>query len=542
MKRIVSLWFPKLSTDRLARLNAKDWSARAAATVVWRDSCPRLSAVNPHARAAGLRPYMRLADSRTLVPDLVTTAQEQPADRRLIETLASWCDRYTPWVAVDPLGDAVALEDVDPCSAGGFGGDAGLLLDVTGCGHLFGPGEAGERALLADLTERLSRHDFACRAAMADTAGAAWALARYAQKQADLFCPVKGQRDAIAALPVDGLRLDKPILETFLKLGLRRIGNLYPLPRAPLARRFGDQPLTRLDQALGRLDEPIEPRRPPPAFRTRLTFAEPIGRPEDIAAATSRLLAALCTQLEQAGVGARQLEIALYRVDGSVDRTAIGTSRPNRDGPKLMKLFEEKLGELDPGFGVELMILAAPEVESWTGAQDALPETATGAHPLGEDGTIDLADRLALRLGKENVVRLLPRDSHIPERVQTTAPISASPARDGAWARLASVKGTRPTRLLQRPEQVEVTALLPDDPPRQFQWRRHAHKVMKVEGPERIADEWWRPRSNGRVMPANIIPPVRDYYRIEDDDGGRFWLFRDGSHNAAKWFLHGFCA
>lgn len=484
---------------------------------------------------------MRLADSRTLLPDLVTAPVEPPADRRLIETLASWCDRYTPWVAIDPLGDAVAVEDVDPCSAGGFGGDAGLLLDVTGCGHLFGQGEVGERALLADLTERLGRHDFACRAAMADTAGAAWALARFAEKQADLFCPVKGQRAALAALPVDGLRLDKPILETFLKLGLRRIGDLYPLPRAPLARRFGDPPLARLDQALGRIDEPIEPRRPPPAFRTRLAFAEPIGRSEDVAAATSRLLAALCKQFEQASVGARQIEVALYRVDGSVDRTAIGTSRPNRDSPKLMKLFEEKLGELDPGFGVELMILSAPEVEEWTGSQDSLPEAAV-RNPLAEDGTIDLADRLALRLGQDNVVRLLPRDSHIPERVQTTAPISAPAAAEGAWTRLAAMKGARPTRLLQRPEPVEVTALLPDEPPRQFTWRRHAHKVVKVEGPERIADEWWRPRPSGKVMPANIVPPVRDYYRVEDDDGGRFWLFRDGPLNAAKWFLHGFCA
>src|SRR4029077_16830138 len=176
--------------------------------------------------------------------------------------------------------------------------------------------------------------------------------------------------------------------------------------------------------ALRRGPDPAEPRRPAPAFRTRLAFAEPIGRSEDIAAGTSRLLAALCRQFEQAGVGARKLEIALYRVDGSVDRTAIGTSRPNRDNPKLMKLFEEKLGHLDPGSGVELMILSAPEVETWTGSQDMLPETAPiTANPLGEDGTIDLADRLALRLGAGNVVRLLPRDSHIPERVQTTAPI-----------------------------------------------------------------------------------------------------------------------
>jgi protein ImuB len=492
---------------------------------------------------------MRLADARALLPDLVTTAGEPQADHRLIETIANWCDRYTPWVAIDPLGGAIAEEGTETCSAGGFGGDAGLLLDVTGCTHLFGTGEAGERALLADLTQRLSRHDFSCRAAMADTAGAAWALARFAERQADLFCPRHSQRTALAALPVEGLRLDAPILETFLKLGLRRIGDLYPMPRAPLARRFGDQPLARLDQALGTLAEPIEPRRPPPAFRTRLAFAEPIGRPEDIAAATSRLLAALCRQFEQASVGARKLEIALYRVDGSVDRTSIGTSRPNRDNPKLMKLFEEKLGELDAGFGVELMILGAPEVEVWSGTQDVLPDQNALAVPVGVDGTIDLADRLALRLGAENVVRLLPRDSHLPERVQVTAPIEAKPAATGAWRRVASLKGARPTRLLQRPEPVDVMAPVPDDPPRHFSWRQHKHRIVRAEGPERIADEWWRPRPDGSRPPAGGVPLVRDYYRVEDDDGGRFWLFRDGAYKVAangqptaRWFLHGFCA
>jgi protein ImuB len=549
MKRIVSLWFPKLSTDRLARISKKDWSDRAAATVVWHDGCPRLTSVNPHARAAGLRPRMRLADARALLPDLLTVAGEPQADRRLIETIASWCDRYTPWVAIDPLGGALAEDIERACSTGGFGGDAGLLLDVTGCSHLFGEGEAGERALLADLVTRLARRDLSCRAAMADTAGAAWALARFAERQADLFCPSRGQRDALGSLPVEGLRLDASILEAFLKLGLRRIGDLYPMPRAPLARRFGDQPLNRLDQALGTLAEPIEPRRIPPAFRTRIAFAEPIGRAEDITAATSRLLAALCRQFEQAGVGARQLEIALYRVDGSVDRTSIGTSRPNRDNPKLMKLFEERLGELDPGFGVELMILAAPEVEAWSGAQDALPDQDAPGIASGVDGTIDLADRLALRLGTENVVRLLSRDSHLPERVQVAAPVSSKPAAADAWRRAASLKGARPTRLLQRPEPVEVTAFVPDDPPSVFHWRRHAHRIVRADGPERIANEWWRPRSDGTHPPAGTLPPVRDYYRVEDDDGGRFWLFRDGPYRlaangqpTARWFLHGFCA
>jgi protein ImuB len=492
---------------------------------------------------------MRLADARALVPDLITTAGEPQADRRLIEVIAGWCERYTPWVAIDPLGGAIAEEGTEACSAGGFGGDAGLLLDVTGCGHLFGPDEVGERALLADLVERLSGHDFTCRAAMADTAGAAWALARYAERQADLFCPRNGQRAALATLPVEGLRVEAPILETFLKLGLRRIGDLYPLPRAPLMRRFGEQPLARLDQALGTLAEPLEPRRPPPSFRTRLAFAEPIGRPEDIAAATSRLLAALCRQFEQAGVGARTLEIALYRVDGSVDRTSIGTSRPNRDNPKLMKLLQEKLGELDAGFGVELMILAAPEIEAWTGTQDTLPDSGVLATSLAEDGTIDLADRLASRLGEENVVRLLPRDSHLPERVQTAAAVSVRPAPAGAWRRVADLEGARPTRLLQRPEPIEVTAFVPDDPPMTFQWRRHAHRVVRAEGPERLADEWWQPRSDGSRPPANTVPLFRDYYRVEDKDGVRFWLFRDGPYGtpangqpSARWYLHGFCA
>lgn len=553
MKRIVSLWFPKLSTDRLARIGQsrtpQDWRVRSAATVVWRDGCPRLAAVNSHARTAGLRPGMRLADARTLLPDLVTAAGQPQADHRLIETIANWCDRYTPWVAIDPLGSAVADEGAEACSAGGFGGDAGLLLDVTGCAHLFGQDEAGERALLADLTGRLARHDLTCRAAMADTAGAAWALARFAERQADLFCPRHGQRAALASLPVEGLRLAAPILETFLKLGLRRIGDLYSMPRAPLARRFGDLPLARLDQALGMLAEPIEPRRLPPAFRTRLSFVEPIGRSEDIAAATSRLLAALCRQFEQAGVGARKLEIALYRVDGSVDRTSVGTSRPNRDNPKLMTLFKEKLGELDPGFGVELMILAAPEVETWNGTQDALPESGAPALSAGMDCTIDLADRLALRLGVENVVRLLPHDSHLPERVTVATCASSKPAAADAWRRLANLKGARPTRLLQRPEPVDVTAFVPDDPPSVFRWRRHAHRIVRADGPERIADEWWRPRPDGSRPPAGTVPPVRDYYRVEDDDGGRFWLFRDGPYKVAangqptaRWFLHGFCA
>ncbi len=373
------------------------------------------------------------------------------------------------------------------------------------------------------------------------------------RRQADLFCPAHGQRAALAQLPVEGLRVDAPILETFLKLGLRRIGDLYPLPRAPLARRFGEQPLIRLDQALGTLDEPIEPRRP----AARLPHAPGLRRadrpaPRTSPPRTSRLLAALCRQFEQAGVGARKLEIALYRVDGSVDRTAIGTSRPNRDNPKLMKLFEEKLGELDPGFGVELMILAAPEVEAWTGTQDALPEIGR-ARRLAGRGRHDRPRRPAGAQAGRGERGAAAAARQPPARARADDGRRLGQARcaegAGAWARVANLKGARPTRLLQRPEPVDVTAPVPDDPPRHFQWRQHTHRIVRAEGPERLADEWWRPRPDGSRPPANIVPPFRDYYRVEDDDGGRFWLFRDGPYTAAangrptaRWFLHGFCA
>lgn len=578
MKRVISLWFPRLSTDRLAR-RAKDWSARPAATIAFHQGGPRIAAVNPPAREAGPRPGQRLADARALVPDLVTTHADPAADLRLLETLAGWCERYTPWVAVDPLGgalvdsgiarDALAAA-VDDAATATFGGDAGLFLDVTGCGHLFGAGIEGERAMLADLTTRLGKHGFAARAAMADTPGAAWALARFAERQADLLSPPAAHRGLVSALPVEALRLDAAAAETLRRLGLRRAGDLYGLPRAPLARRFGEGLARRLDQALGLLDEPIQPRMPAPAFRTRLAFVEPIGRPEDIAAATSRLLAALCGQFEKAGVGARRLEIRLFRVDGTVDSAAIGTGRPSRDNPHLMKLFEEPLATLDPGFGVELMMLSAAVVEPFIPGQAAMPvATASAAASRGDvhagaldsadapvaggtrdadDGAVArLVDRLTQRVGAGNVVRLAPAASHLPERAVAAVAAGRPAARPGLWARAAALKGARPTRLLSRPEPIDVTAPVPDDPPLQFRWRGAARRVVRAEGPERLVDEWWRDAAS--LDEIHTAPAARDYYRVEDDDGHRFWVYRDGPFNrvadtgaTARWYLHGFCA
>ena len=214
-----------------------------------------------------------------------------------------------------------------------------------------------------------------------------------------------------------------------------------------------------------------------------------------------------------------------------------------------MKLFEEKLGELDPGFGVELMILAAPEVEAWSGTQDALPEAGADRRLAGR-GRHDRSRRPAGAAAGRGERGAAAAARQPPARARADdGAVSAKPAPAGAWARVAAMKGARPTRLLQRPEPVDVTAFVPDDPPSVFHWRRHAHRIVRAEGPERMADEWWRPRPDGSRPPANIVPPFRDYYRVEDDDGGRFWLFRDGPYRraangrpTARWFLHGFCA
>jgi protein ImuB len=580
MKRVISLWFPKLSADRMARRH-KDWLAKTAALIGFHQGGPRIVAVNEHARSAGIRAGQRLADARTLVPDLTTAHAEPETDLKLLETLAGWCERYTPWVAIDPLGGALvdsgvemdaAAQSVDRMATASFGGDGGLMLDVTGCGHLFGPGIEGERALLADLTTRLARHGFTVRAAMADTSGAAWALARFAERQKDLLSPVAGHRTLLSALPIEALRLDTTTAETLRRLGLRCIGDLLPMPRAPLATRFCDLLVRRLDQALGSAAETIQPRLPAPAFRTRLAFAEPIGRAEDIAAATSRLLAALCGQFEKAGVGARRLELSLFRVDGSIERTAIGTGRPSRDNVHLMKLFQEPLSHLDAGFGVELMMLSAPVVEAFKPRQESLPaaEPERG-HPQADrhdppgplmaisdagkdarapeddDATSELLDRLTQRLGSARVLALHPRASHLPERAVATLPAARGTLRAGSWTAQSGLKPARPLRLLAQPEPIDVTAPVPDDPPLLFRWRQMTHRVTRADGPERLVEEWWLGNEPARNA-VSSTPRPRDYYRIEDEVGQRFWVFRDGAFNradtgrTARWYLHGFCA
>ncbi len=499
------MWLPTFATDRIVR-RRPEWHAKPLATTTAAAGACRIAAVNRAGQACGIAPGMTLADARALVPDLVAVAATPAEDGHALTRLAEWCMRYTPWVAVDPT-------DQD---------GSALWLDVTGCTHLFG----GEGRLLRDLEARLARFGFAARAAVADTPGAAWAWARFAALRTadDGIVPSGMHRTRIAALPVAGLRLAPDLVETLHGLGLRRIGDLYPIPRAALAARFGRLVLYRLDQALGTMPEPISPLAEPPAQRAVLAFPEPVMTAAGIAAAVQHLVENLCDTLAQQALGARRLMLSCYRSDGRIATRAIGTSAPSRDPAHLFRLFREHLDAIDPGFGLDVMALAATEVAPLAPSQASLaPASDATARELAH-----LVDVLGTRLGPAQVRRLAARASHIPERAVARVAAGTAPAAP-AWP-----VGERPLRLLPHPEPIDVTAPVPDGPPMQFVWRRCTHRVARAMGPERICGEWWRDDAK-----------PRDYYHVEDNAGRRFWVYREDLYRPdapARWYLHGLFA
>jgi protein ImuB len=496
-RRIVSLWFPTFATDLLSRRHA-EWRARPFATIA-DGNVQRIVSVNAAAQANGIAPGMTLADARALLPSLAVMPEQPGRDARALGQLAEWCTRYTPWSAVDRAGQC---------------GSAGLWLDITGCAHLFG----GEMALAGDLVARLGTLGFSARAGIADTPGAAWAWARFAP-DANPIVPPAVQREAIAPLAVAGLRIDAGMVEALHSLGLRRIGDLYAFPRASLPGRFGALLLQRLDQALGNIVEPLSPRQPPIAYRAAITFAEPISEPAGIAATVDHLLRDLCAQLARRDQGGRRFDLTAYRCDGTTDGLRIGTGSPSRDPAHLARLFAEKLEKIAPGFGIDAMALTAPIVETLPSRQAPL-----AAYDAASVDLTQLFDVLGTRLGHAQVMRLATRASHIPERaVERVA--AASPVVPAQWP-----DTPRPLRLFQHPQPIEASALLPDEPPFQFVWRGILHRVARAQGPERIAGEWWRDHG-----------ATRDYYRVEDADGRRFWIYRDNfeAPRETRWFLHG---
>ena len=501
--RVVSVWLPFWPTERLRR----PAGARPCATVISEAGRRVLDAVDPAARRLGLRPGMTLAAAQAVLTTLVPIPADPAGEAGGLARLARWALRYAPLVA--PAAD-------------------GFWIDITGAAHLAG----GEAALLADLAARLARFGLTARAAVADTPGAAWAVARYGEVG---MVPPGGAAAALAPLPVAALRLDAPALALLERLGVTRIADLAALPRAPLARRLGAVALRRLDQALGHLAEPLSPLAPPVALAATRTFPEPLTEAAPLvpllADAIAALSATLCARLEAAGLGARRLALRAERLDGTEARLTAGTAAATRAAPHLARLLVARLERLDPGQGIAALHLAVIRAEP-------LAPEQTGLAASSPPSLAPLLDRLAGRLGEGRIWRAAPTSSAVPERavrrippmIPPMIPPLAPPA--GAWP--AGLP--RPPRLLTPPQPIEALALLPDRPPAAFVWRRRRFLVRRADGPERVRGEWWRRAAETEA--------VRDYWRVEDAEGQRFWLYRRGDGMAAAsgdlcWFLHG---
>jgi protein ImuB len=511
------VWLKRLSTDRIERrLSAPADGPRVVVASI--EQAQRIVALNDAAARLRLRPGMALADARAMYPALPVAEADPEADLGLLAAIADWCDRYTPLVGLD-------LPD-------------GLVLDITGCAHLFG----GEAALARDLLVRLAHQGIQARLAVADTVGCAWGMARHGESS---IVPRGGAERAMLPLPVAALRIDPEIAAGLATMGLPRVADIAARPRAPLAARFGEALIRRLDQAFGRVDEPISPRLPVPSAMAEKRFPEPIALEADVLGTIEYLAHELGRVLERRGEGARLVQVALFRTDGAVHRLEIGTGAPLREAARVRKLFEDRLAALgdacDPGFGYDMVRLCALMTERCDPVQTGL---------AGGDDSKELAhlvDRLGARFGLRRVSRQVAQDTHIPEFAVAAVPAHAARGAAACSAQAEeipaqeSLSPTRPLRLFERPEPVDAVAEVPDGPPVRFRWRQVLHEVAQAEGPERIAMQWWRDAA-GRAL-------TRDYFRVESRAGARVWLYREGLYGREiepperpRWYLHGLFA
>jgi protein ImuB len=505
IRRILSVWLPHWPITRLSRTVSVS-PDRPLVTVAAVRGVRHLVAAGEAGATHGLASGQTLTAAQAICPGLIPVDADPLADEAALARLATWCERYTPMAAPDP--------------------PEGLWLDVTGCAPVFG----SEAELVGDLVRRLRWNAIPCRAGIAGTTGAAWALARAGEGPTIL--QTGEERAVLAGLPITSLRLDPPIVLGLRRLGLRTVQQLLRIPRAQITARFGAQPVLRLDQALGAIEEAIDWPRPAIAWHERLAFAEPIGTPEDLGRALAQLTERLCRRLAEQDQGGQRFVARFFRIDDVVPSIAVSTALPGRDAAHLTRLLCEKLDTVDPGFGIEVIVLEAETVAPMKAPQVRLADLAA---PDGCDGLAAVVDTLSNRLGSDRVSRVAPFASHVPERAVRRVP--PLPVRQPSW--VDDPATPRPIRLLRRPEAIEVIAPVPDDPPIRFSWRGVAHRVRAAAGPERIAAEWWRGKQSGRRSETDLI---RDYYRVEDSDGARFWIFRAGLHAAdrmPRWYLHG---
>ena len=533
MSRIVSVWLPRWPIRRFLTAQAIGPAGkpvdpdRPFALAVATSGGPRIAALNEAAEDAGLAIGEPLSDARAKAGFLQVRGVDAKADDAALRRLSLWATRYTPTAS--------------PWNAAN--GADGFFLDIEGASHLFG----GEEKLLADLAGRLDRFALPARLAVADTPGTAWAASHYHRE--DLCVLASGQEAAaLADMPIAALRLSAETRNGLRRLGFKTIGALMDKPRAPFAARFAAELLRRLDQALGRVEEPLVPIVAPPVYHSLHYLLEPIVTAEAIVARASRLMQNLVHVLTRDDVGARALRLCLYRVDGAVETVDIGLTAPTRSVAHVARLVDLKLEALaamaDCGFGFEAIGLAVVRAEPMPARQIELSPSLSspacgGGLGWGQGDTVErcaaLIDALRQRLGPDRVRRFEAIASHLPERAETTTEINGEtfPPLKGEenWP-----EQTRPLLVLPRAEPTEVTALVPDGPPRRFCWRGVTYDVAGAQGPERIGAEW-RHRS---------AQPTRDYYLVEDTGGRRFWLYREGLYGretaAARWFVHGLFA
>lgn len=483
-RRVASLWFPRLASDRVLRQYPLPGPF---ALTLKQNNTNRLYCLNAEAMHQGLHPGMPYSDARAFCPSLQTAPADLVQDQRFLQILRRWATRYCPWVGLEGRG--------------------GLVLDVSGSAHLFN----GEEEMLGDMRARLMRAGLSVQIGLADTRGAAWALARHGEGVA----PPGDMLPALHNLPVAALRLDEKTSTALTRLGLRKIGDLACAPRAPLTRRFGSDVLMRLDQALGQQPEEVTPLVDPPHYGVRMTLPEPIGLVSDVIAGAERLLIQLCAKLKAQEMGARMLTLTLRRVDQDNQQVELRLARPLRDPQRILTLFERGLAEVDAGFGIDQLRLEVTQAES-------LPVQQISHVSTRHKGQLeDLVTRIGTRIGLDNIQRFLPAESHIPERSFIIAPAAYSEPSSG-WI----CPNPRPLCLFP-PEPIAASG---PRPPEHFRWRRMSLTTGRATGPERIAPEWWLEDDNWRSG-------LRDYWRIETTQGRRLWLFYTPQNPG--WFVQG---
>ena len=535
MKRFVSIWFPYLKTDWFS-VRQPLLRDLPFVLVVPDHGRKLISAANESAVKRSIRPGMVAADAKAIFPSLQVIDDQPGLSDRLLRRIAEWCIRFSPCVAID--------------------GDNGLIIDATGCTHLWG----GDKFYLEDIIARFQKHGYTIRAAIADTIGTAWAVARFSN---DKFIIDPGQQAvALLSLPAAALRLNDDTVERLNKLGLRQVKDFIGMPRSALRRRFGGKDgktesredrktgilnhkdmkaqrhtkagspssvvrglwsiLTRINQALGLEEEIIQPVHPIEPYQERLPCLEPIVTATGIEIALQRLLENLCKRLKQEGKGIRTAILKCYRIDGKIEEIIIGTIRASHHVDHLFRLFELKIASIEPALGIELFILHATKVEDHSPLQEKIWNSEAG---LQDERIAELLDRLSCKIGMNSIHRYLPNEHYWPERSMKNV-LSLDETTTTQW----KVDRPRPLQLLSRPECIEVTAPIPDYPPMNFRYKGKLHTIKKADGPERIEQEWWIEEGQHR-----------DYYFVEDEEGCRYWLFRLGHYDESyQWFLHGF--